>query len=129
MTAPARTTHRPATASSAPGTYAITPGGLTSGNYAIKFVSGTLTVLSYSQATTNLQAQVDAAGLTHGVQSSLDTQLQAASAYFAAGDTADGVSQLGAFINHVSAQRGQGINATLADAWIADAQEIIKAVP
>ena len=48
------------TNSSPPGTYAITPAGLTSGNYAIKFVSGTLTVISYSQATTNLQAQVDA---------------------------------------------------------------------
>jgi hypothetical protein len=34
----------PATASSDVGTYTITPGGLTSGNYAITFVNGTLTI-------------------------------------------------------------------------------------
>jgi hypothetical protein len=117
-----------ATTSSPPGTYAITPGGLTSNNYAITFVSGTLTVLSYGQATTNLQAQVDAAGLGHGTQSSLDDQLQAAIALFSAGDTTDGVSQLEAFIHHVSAQRGSQIAAALADAWIAYAQRIINAV-
>ena len=118
----------PATASSPAGSYAITPAGLTSGNYAIHFVSGTLTVLSYAQATTNLQAQVDAAGLPHGMQSSLDDQLQAALALFNAGDTADGVSQLGAFVSHVSARRAKGIAAALADAWIAYAQEIVNAV-
>ena len=69
-----------------------------------------------------------AAGLAQGLQSSLDTQLQAALTYFNAGDKADGVSQLVAFINHVSAQRGKGIAADLADAWIADAQDIINAV-
>jgi hypothetical protein len=110
------------------GGYAITPGGLTSGNYAIHFVSGTLTVLSWGQATTNLQAQVDAAGLDHGMQSSLDDQLQAAIGYFSTGDTADGVSQLGAFINHVRAQSGQHIGADLAALWIAYAQRIINAV-
>jgi hypothetical protein len=117
-----------ATASSPAGSYAITPAGLTSGNYAITFVQGTLTVLSYSQATTNLLAQVDAAGLAQGMQSSLDTQLQEAIAYFAAGDTADGASQLGAFNHHVSAQSGNHIDAALADAWIASAQRIINAV-
>jgi hypothetical protein len=114
-----------------PGTYAITPSGLTSGNYAITFLPDKLTVLSYGQATADLQTGpggVDAAGLASGLQSSLDTQLQAAIADFAAGDTADGVSQLGAFINHVSAQRGKGIAAGLADAWIAAAQRIINAV-
>jgi hypothetical protein len=113
---------------SPPGTYAITPGGLTSGNYTITFVSGILTILSYAQATTNLQAQVDAGNLPHGIEQSLDSQLQAAIADFAAGDTADGASQLGAFINHVSAQRGNQIAAALADAWIACAQRIINAV-
>jgi hypothetical protein len=62
------------------------------------------------------------------LQNSLDSQPQAALAYFAAGDTADVVSQLGAFINHVSAQRGKKIAAALADAWIAFAQRIINAV-
>jgi hypothetical protein len=115
------------------GTYdiVITPGSVTSSNYAITFLPGKLTILSYAQATTNLQTGkggVDTAGLDPGLQSSLDTQLQAAIAFFAAGDTADGVRQLGAFINHVNAQRGKGIDATLADAWIALAQEIIQAV-
>jgi len=36
---------------------------------------------------------------------------------------------LGAFIHPVSAQRGKHIDAALADAWIAFAQRIIRAVP
>ena len=102
-----------------------------SSNYTITFLPGKLTILSYGQATTILQTGpggVDSAGLASGLQSSLDAQLQAATADFAAGDTADGVSQLGAFLHHVSAQRGQHIDAALADAWIAAAQRIIKAV-
>jgi hypothetical protein len=118
-----------ATTSSPPGSYAILPGGLTSANYAITFVPGTLTVLSYGQAIGSLQARVDAAGLARGTQSSLDSQLQAAIAAFAAGDTSDGVGQLQSFINHVSAQCGKQIAAGLGNAWIAYAQEIIKAVP
>jgi hypothetical protein len=118
----------PATSSSSPGSYDIVPSGLTSGNYAITFVKGTLTVISYSQATTNLQALVDAAGLAHGMLSSLDSELQAALASFNAGDTGDGASQLRAFINHVAAQRGKQIGATLADRFIASAQRIINAV-
>jgi hypothetical protein len=119
----------PATAGSPPGLYAITPAGLTSANYAITFVSGTLTVISYGQAIGYLQAKVDAAGLANGMQSSLDSQLQAAIAYFAAGDTSDGVSQLQSFISHVSAQSGKQIAVGLANAWVADAREIINAVP
>jgi hypothetical protein len=117
----------PATTSSPPGSYTITPSGLTSSNYSITFVQGTLTVLSYSQATTNLLAQVPA-GLAQGIQSSLDNQLQAAIACFRAGETADGVSQLAAFIHHVSAQSGQHIDAGTAASLIASAQEIINAV-
>jgi hypothetical protein len=67
-------------------------------------------------------------GLAQGLQSSLDSQLQAALAYFNAGDTADGVSQLGAFLNHVSAQSGKQIDATLANILIASARRIIHAV-
>jgi hypothetical protein len=110
------------------GGYAITPGGLTSGNYAITFVSGTLTVYSYGQATNLLLTQVNAAGLAGGLQNSLDSQLLAAMASFDAGHTAAGVNQLGAFINHVRAQRGKGIDAAVADALIAFAQRIIMAV-
>jgi hypothetical protein len=117
-----------ATASSLPGIYAITPGGLTSTNYAITFVSGTLTVLSFSQATANMQVQVDAAGLPQGMQNSLDSQLQAAIASFNAGNTTAGVNQLEAFIHHVSAQSGNLIDAGLADMLIAEAQRIINAV-
>jgi hypothetical protein len=113
-------------------TYAITPSGLTASNDAITFVSGTLTVLSYAQATANLQAQVDAGGLPQGLQNSLDSQLQAAAAAFSAGNTTAGVNQLKAFIHHVSAQSGNQnedlINAALADALIKYAQRIINAV-
>jgi hypothetical protein len=117
-----------ATSSSPPGTYAIIPSGLTASNYAITFVSGTLTILSYSQATANLQAQVDTAGLGQGTQSSLDTQLQEAAALFQASNTTAGVNVLEAFIHHVSAQSGKHIDAALADVWIANAQQIINAV-
>jgi hypothetical protein len=118
----------PATASSPPDTYAITPGGLISGNYAITFVSGTLTVYSYGQATNLLLTQVNAAGLAGGLQNSLDCQLLAAMTSFDAGNTTAGVNQLGAFVNHVRAQRGKGIDAAVADALIAFAQRIIRAV-
>jgi hypothetical protein len=108
-------------------------GGTAKANYTLTGASGSVTILSYADATTYLQTGkgfgVDTAGLASGLQSSLDTQLQAAIAYFNAGDTADGVSELGAFINHVSAQRGKGIaNTSLADTWIAAAQQIIDAV-
>jgi hypothetical protein len=59
---------------------------------------------------------------------SLHSHLQAASASFAAGHTAEGVSQLAAFLHHLSVQRGEHIDAALADAWVALAQRIIDAV-
>jgi hypothetical protein len=116
-----------ATTGSQPGTYTVTAGGQSDSNYAITFVPGTLTIISWAQATANLQTQVDAAGLASG-QSSFDAQLQAAIAMFNAGDTTDGVRQLDAFINHVSARSGKGITATLANGFIACAQQIISAV-
>jgi len=71
---------------------------------------------------------VDNAHLDHGIEQSLDSQLQATIDSFNAGDTADGVSQLGAFINHVSAQSGHHIDDALADLLIFSAQQIIDAV-
>jgi hypothetical protein len=62
------------------------------------------------------------------MQRSLDNQLQAASASFPAGHTVEGVSQLAAFLHHVSFQRGKHIEAALADAWVALDQHIIDAV-
>jgi type VI protein secretion system component Hcp len=117
----------PATTNCGPGTYAITPAGLTSSNYAITFVSGTLTVLSAAQATVNLQTQVDGAGLK-GQQKPLDDQLQAALASFQQGKTRDGVNQLQAFIRHVRAQEGKHIASQLADMLVAAAQRIIDAL-
>ena len=70
---------------------------------------------------------MDAAGLDRGTRDKLDTQLQAALAYFNAGETADGVSRLEAFVSDVRAQSGKKIGLDLADAWIADAQRIITA--
>jgi hypothetical protein len=117
-----------ATINSLPGTYYITPAGLTSGNYTIAFVPGTLTVLSYNQATTSLLTHVDGAGLPQGTQSSLDSKLQSAISSFNGGATRAGVNQLGAFINEVKAQKGKKIDAALADALIAHAERIINAV-
>jgi hypothetical protein len=121
----------PATAAVAGSPYTITATnaqGTGLGNYTIAYAPGTLTVISFSTATTNLQAMVDTAHLAHGIQSSLDSQLQAALAWFNQGDTTDAVSQLGAFINHVSAQSGQQIPADLAGCLIDYAQRIIDAV-
>ena len=115
-----------ATTSSPPGTYTITPGGLTSSNYDMTFVSGTLTVLSFAQATTNLVNQVTAAHLDDGLANSLVSILQAAIDSFNRGDNTAGENQLEAFQNHVLAQRGHEIDATLADALLAYAQRIIN---
>jgi hypothetical protein len=116
------------TAGNPPGTYSITPGGLTSGNYAVAFAAGTLTVLRYADATANLLTKVNSAGLDHGLRTALDSKLQAAITYFNAGDTADGVSQLRAFINQVNAQRGQKVAPATADDFLASAERIIAAV-
>jgi hypothetical protein len=115
------------TAGRTAGTYSITPSGLTSGNYAVTFVPGTLTVLSLSQATSNLLTLVNTSGLTSGDQNSLDAKLQAAIASFDLGNTTAGDNQLGAFINYVMAQKGKTIDAALADLFIADALRIITA--
>jgi type VI protein secretion system component Hcp len=117
-----------ATTSSPPGAYPITPSGLTSDNYAITFISGTLTVLSFDQATTNLVAQVDQAGLPQGIQNALNSQLRAAIASFSAGNTIAGKNLLEAFMIYMSAQRGKKIDGALADALIAYAQRIINAI-
>jgi hypothetical protein len=97
-------------------------------NYTVQETDATLTVLSYAQATTNLLTAVDNAGLDHGQQNALDSKLQAAIDSFNRGDTKAGANQLGAFINHVKAQRGKKIDAALADGWTAAAQRIINAV-
>jgi type VI protein secretion system component Hcp len=116
-----------ATAGSAPGTYAITPGGLTSSNYAITFVSGTLTVISDAQATITLLAQVVPANQSHDIENSLISQLQAAIDSFNRGQTTASGNQLASFIHHVMAQRGKQIDGPQADSLIASAQRIINA--
>jgi hypothetical protein len=118
----------PATTTSPPGAYAITPGGLTSSNYAITFVKGILTVLSYTDATTTILKQVQGANVPSGIQNALVSSLQAAIDSFNRGNNTAGVNQLGAFQNKVSAQSGKAIDAALADALIAAAQRIINAV-
>lgn len=117
-----------ATTVSPPGTYAVTAEGLTSGNYAITFVNGTLTVLGYGEATSNLIARVTSAGLPKGLETSLAQKLQAAAELFNHGRTTPGKSLLGAFQNAVTAHRGGAIADDLADALIADAQRIIDAI-
>jgi type VI protein secretion system component Hcp len=117
-----------ATTASPPGIYTITPAGLTSGNYAISFVSGTLIVLSDSQATSNVLAQIKAASIPAGIGNSLSSQLQAAIDSFNRGKASTAVNQLWAFIQHVNAQRGKQLDAALADLLIAAAQRIINAV-
>jgi hypothetical protein len=111
-----------------PTTYAIQPDGLTASNYQITFASGTLTVLSWSVATTNLLKQVNDAGLDQGTQNSLDSKLQAAIDSFNQGNTTAAKNQLAAFLNEVSAQSGKKIDAALADALSASAQEILNAI-
>jgi hypothetical protein len=117
-------------------TYAITPLGLTAGNYSIKFVAGTLTVLSYAVATSNLQKEVDAAGLQPSVQAKLDVWFQSANSAFSQASrwgselvqNRAGAQMLRQLVFEVGSLRGRGISDALADAWIAAAQEIINAV-
>jgi hypothetical protein len=90
--------------------------------------SSTLTVLSVSQATTNLEDQVDAAGLAQGLRNALDSRLQAAIDSLDRGNEAAAVNQLQAFENQVRAQRGKKIDAAQADALIAYAEGIINVV-
>jgi hypothetical protein len=116
-----------ATASSPPGIYTMTPSGLTSTNYAIRFVPGTLTVMSCAQATNNLIAHVDAGKLPCGSQQSLDSKLRAAINSFNRGNTTSALHQLGAFVNQVTALKGKKIDGTLADVFIGYAQQIILA--
>ncbi|HEX4795388.1 MAG TPA: type VI secretion system tube protein Hcp [Humisphaera sp.] len=118
----------PATSSSPAGLYAITPGGLTSSNYAIKFVSGTLTVISPSQAASNLLAQVNAASIPPNDSSSFASQIQAALDSLNRGKTGPAINQLSAFINHVNAQKGKSLSAATANALIAAAQRLINAL-
>jgi hypothetical protein len=103
-------------------------GGYLASNYQITFVNGTLTVLSYSQATAALLDQVDNAGLPDHLTDALDKKLEAAIDSFDQGKTKAGVNHLEAFIDRVTAQRGQGIDAALAKGWIDAAQGIIDAV-
>jgi type VI protein secretion system component Hcp len=117
-----------ATVGSPPGPYVITPGGLTSGNYAITFVDGTLTVLSAGQATNELLLQVSAARLPAALKNDFTNQLQAAIDLFNRGKMIPGVTRLSAFMQHVRAQRGKKIDAGLADVLMAGAQRIIAAV-
>jgi hypothetical protein len=117
-------------------TYAITPLGVTASNYTIKFVAGTLTVQSFGQATINLQAQVDGAGLQPNVQAKLDVWLQSANSAFspmshwgsALIQNRAGAQMLRQLVFEVGSLRGRGISDALADALIAAAQEIINAV-
>ena len=104
------------------------PGGLTSANYAITFAKGTLTVLSYTQATTNLLKQVNDAGLEQGIQNSLDSKLQAAIASFNQGNLTAAKNQLAAFLNEVSAQKGKGIDDGWAQTLSDSALEILNAI-
>jgi hypothetical protein len=97
-------------------------------NYTVHQTTATLTVLSYADATTRLLAKVDAAGLDAGTQNALDSKLQAALDSFGRGNTSAAVSQLRAFLNLVSAQRGKKIAADQADDFIASAQRVINAV-
>jgi hypothetical protein len=117
-----------------PTTYAIKPGGLTATNYQIQFASGTLTVLSWSQATANLLKQVNdakqpnGAGLDQGLKNSLDSKLQAAIASFNQGNLTAAKNQLAAFLNEVSAQKGKGIDDGLAKTLSDSALEILNAI-
>jgi hypothetical protein len=97
-------------------------------------VSGStvLTVVSWSQATSNLVAQVGGTGLSASLQNYLDTPLQSALTYFNTGDNSDAVSQLKVFISRVSAlsqdKLGRQLTAAQTSALIASAQAIINAV-
>ena len=115
-----------ATASSLPGSYLFTPGGLASNNYDIRFVSGGLTVLSYSQSTATLLDQVNATAMRSTLRLSLAGTLNLAIQAFDTGDTVTGMNHLGVFIDTLL-RSDRSLSPTLAQNWIAYARRIRRA--
>ncbi len=115
-----------ATASSLPGSYLFTPGGLASNNYDIRFVSGGLTVLSYSQSTATLLDQVNATAMRSTLRLSLAGTLNLAIQAFDTGDTVTGMNHLGVFIDTLL-RSDRSLSPTIAQNWIAYARRIRRA--
>ncbi|HEX5504820.1 MAG TPA: HYR domain-containing protein, partial [Thermomicrobiales bacterium] len=85
----------------------------------------TVTVLGAADQTNNLVALVQTFDLKQGIATSLDAKLDAARSALAAaqaGDRPTACNQLGAFINEVQAQSGQGLTVDQANQLIAAAR-------
>lgn len=85
-------------------------------------------VQSPAKASRELCAQVNGYNIPSGIRNSLCASLNAAAASFDRGNMAAGVNQLRAFQNKVRAQSGKAISSATANALIAAAQRIIRAV-
>jgi hypothetical protein len=72
-----------------------------------------------------LLARVEAAGLPDGIENSLVNVLERALGLLARSNTTGVIGIVGAFGNRVEAQRGNQIDETDADAWIAAAETIV----
>ena len=62
-----------------------------------------------------LTAAVDAMDIEHGVANALGAKIEAAQAYYAAGDNLDAIAVLGAFMNQLAAQSGKKLTAEQAE--------------
>ena len=87
----------------------------------VRSVTHDYTVQTPSEATDELEQDIEDIGLPGGTENALLSSLEAALDSIAAGEVTDACNQLNAFINKIEAQRGKKISDADADALIASA--------
>ncbi|MDE1812922.1 MAG: hypothetical protein KGH85_08695, partial [Thaumarchaeota archaeon] len=90
--------------------------------------SFTATVQTPLQALQSLITVKENMGLPHGITTSLDAKLNAASDSLDSGDGKTAKNQLNAFISEVNAQTGKKITQAQANQLISGAQNIINSI-
>ncbi len=122
------------TPSSTSGSVTITATYGGDSTHAVSSGTSSLTVLTPAQATQNLIALIGSMSLDHGLTTSLDAKLKAAISSLNRGNPIPAKNQLKAFMHEVNAKccdnpPGKPLTTSQASMLIADAQQIIKAIP
>jgi FIMAH domain-containing protein len=102
--------------------------------HAVSSGTSSLTVLTSAQATQNLITLLGSMNLDRGLTNSLDAKLRAATSSLNKGNPTAAKNQLNAFMNEVSAKccnkpPGKPLTTSQASLLIADAKQIIQAIP